>query len=107
MPKDDTPTTADDLLEYVRKKLALRPDKDGESVEFANGVLLNEEQRTAMARYRMLKAAGHRCFCTSADVPGRGKACCITGVTLPMSDRATFEADGGDVGSGTFGEGDP
>lgn len=68
------------------------------------GHLVSHEERSALARWDMLKNTGHQCFCTALDIPGEGKPCCITGVSLPRSDRATFLKDGGDMYSGKFGD---
>lgn len=90
-----------DMEDIVVDRLGLRPQGEGYSIEQGpDERLLCEQERTAMARFHMLKDNGHRCFCTTLDVPGMGRPCCVTGFTLPISDRATFEACGGDMLSG-------
>ena len=93
-----------DIEEHFIERLAVRSTgetvngHDAYSIEIApDGAIMTEAERTVMARYRMIRANGHRCFCTTDDVPGMGRPCCVTGVLLPMSDRATFERDGGDM----------
>ena len=105
-------STPDELLALLDgKALGFRPQRthghEGVSIVATNGEVLNHEQRTAMDRFEMLDRSGHRCFCTALDIPGLGRPCCATGLTLPMSTRAEFKADGGDVGAGAFGESRP
>lgn len=114
----DTDADADDLIALVARAGGLRPAPEhnialpsGEVLEVHSlqyweetDHLVSPEERAALARWDMLRGAGHRCFCTALDVPGKGKPCCITGVSLPMSDRATFLEEGGDMYSGKFGD---
>ena len=90
----------------VMRKLGVRPCSGvggpGLSVKDFRGVVLNSDERAKLSRFDMLNASGHRCFCTTLDVPGRGKPCCVTGVPLPMGTRAEFEAAGGDVATGEY-----
>lgn len=100
----------DALAQMAMTKLGLRPTgktmSDGTpsyTVALSpDGDILSSDARAKLARFKMLKEAGHACFCTRDDVKGLGRKCCITGLTLPLEDKATFESLGGDVATGEY-----